>query len=71
MLTTAQVVEPLHRVRSDEIVITTMSVVRPWGRLSSSRLDFASADSAMGHAADFALGIALARPERIEFLKTQ
>ena len=64
MLTTAQVVEPLHRARSDEIVITTMSVVRPWGRLSRSRLDFASADSAMGHAADFALGIALARPER-------
>ena len=63
-MTTAQVVEPLCRARSDEVVVTTMSVVRPWGRLSRSRLDFASADSAMGHAADFALGIALARPER-------
>lgn len=41
-----------------------MSVVRPWGRLSDSDLDFASADSAMGHAADLALGVALARPER-------
>ena len=41
-----------------------MSVVRPWGRLSDSDLDFASADSAMGHAADLALGIAIARPER-------
>ncbi len=41
-----------------------MSVVRPWGLLSNSDLDFASADSAMGHAADLALGIALARPER-------
>ena len=41
-----------------------MSVVRPWGRLSDHDLDFASADSAMGHAADLALGIALARPER-------
>ena len=44
--------------------MTTMSVVRPWGRLSDSDLDFASADSAMGHAADLALGVAMARPER-------
>lgn len=64
MLTTAQLLEPLHRHRTNEVVVTTMSVVRPWGRLSDSDLDFASADSAMGHAADLALGIALARPER-------
>lgn len=44
--------------------MTTMSSVRAWGRLSSHDLDFASADSAMGHAADLAIGIALARPER-------
>ncbi|HCK60195.1 MAG TPA: thiamine pyrophosphate-binding protein, partial [Gemmatimonadetes bacterium] len=41
-----------------------MSVVRPWGILSDSDLDFASADSAMGHAADLALGLALAQPAR-------
>jgi len=41
-----------------------MSVTRPWGRLSDSPLDFASADAAMGHTADLALGIALARPDR-------
>jgi len=41
-----------------------MSAVRPWGLLSDSDLDFASADSAMGHAADLALGIALAQPGR-------
>jgi thiamine pyrophosphate-dependent acetolactate synthase large subunit-like protein len=41
-----------------------MSAVRPWGRVSNHPLDFASADSAMGHAADLALGLALARPER-------
>ena len=64
MLTVAQLLEPLARHRTDEVVVTTMSVVRPWGRLSSSDLDFASADSAMGHAADLALGVALARPER-------
>jgi len=64
MLTVAQVLEPIARHRTDEVVVTTMSVVRPWGLLSDSDLDFASADSAMGHAADLALGIALARPER-------
>ncbi|MDX1493716.1 MAG: thiamine pyrophosphate-dependent enzyme [Longimicrobiales bacterium] len=64
MLTTAQLLLPLSQHRTDEVVVTTMSVVRPWGRLSDSDLDFASADSAMGHAADLALGIALARPER-------
>lgn len=56
--------EPLARRRTDEVVVTTMSVVRPWGRLSDHPLDFASADSAMGHAADLALGIAMAQPQR-------
>lgn len=64
MLTRAQFLEPLAAARTDEVVVTTMSVTRPWGRLSRHDLDFASADSAMGHAADLALGIALARPER-------
>ena len=64
MLTSAQLLEPLARHRTDEIVVTTMSVTRPWGRLSDSPLDFASADAAMGHTADLALGIALARPDR-------
>src|SRR5262249_25080739 len=54
----------LARLRGDAIVVTTMAAVRPWGRLSDHRLDFASADSAMGHAADFALGLALAQPKR-------
>jgi thiamine pyrophosphate-dependent acetolactate synthase large subunit-like protein len=64
MLTYAQLLEPLARSRTDQVVVTSMSVVRPWGLLSQSDLDFASADSAMGHAADLALGIALAQPER-------
>jgi thiamine pyrophosphate-dependent acetolactate synthase large subunit-like protein len=41
-----------------------MGVTRPWGRISDHDLDFASADSAMGHTADLALGIALAQPAR-------
>jgi len=64
MLTRAQLLEPLAAHRTDEVVVTTMSVTRPWGRLSSSDLDFASADSAMGHTADLALGVALGRPDR-------
>ena len=64
MLTTAQLLHPLASHRTNEVVVTTMSAVRPWGLLSDSDLDFASADSAMGHAADLALGVALARPER-------
>lgn len=64
MLTRAELLEPLARLRRDEVVVTTMSVVRPWGLISDHDLDFASADSAMGHAADLALGIALAQPAR-------
>jgi thiamine pyrophosphate-dependent acetolactate synthase large subunit-like protein len=63
-LTRREMLEPLARRRRDEVVITTMSVVRPWARYSDSDLDFASADSAMGHAADLALGLAMAQPER-------
>jgi len=64
MMTKEQLLRPLAAARGDAVVVTTMGVVRPWARLSGSPLDFASADSAMGHAADLALGIALARPRR-------
>jgi thiamine pyrophosphate-dependent acetolactate synthase large subunit-like protein len=64
MLTTAQLLEPLAARRTDEVVVTTMSTVRPWGRYSNHAFDFASADSAMGHTADLALGIAMAQPGR-------
>ncbi len=64
MLTKDELLEPLARLRGDAVVVTCMGVTRPWGRYSNSDLDFASADSAMGHTADLALGIALACPER-------
>jgi thiamine pyrophosphate-dependent acetolactate synthase large subunit-like protein len=65
MLTKDEFLRPLVAARpADAVVVTCMGVVRPWGRLSRSPLDLASADSAMGHAADLALGIAIARPER-------
>lgn len=62
MMTKDQALAPLAAVRTDEIVVTTMGMVRPWAAHSSNPLDFASADSAMGHAADLAVGIALAQP---------
>lgn len=64
MLTKEQLLKPLARLRAEAVVVTCMGVTRPWGKLSSSGLDFASADSAMGHTADLALGIALAQPQR-------
>lgn len=64
MLTKDELLEPLVRHRTDEVVVTCMGITRPWGRLSHHDLDFASADSAMGHTADLALGIALAQPRR-------
>jgi thiamine pyrophosphate-dependent acetolactate synthase large subunit-like protein len=64
MLTRDQLLLPLARLRSTEVVVTCMSVTRPWGRLSDHDLDFASADSAMGHTADLALGLALSQPAR-------
>jgi thiamine pyrophosphate-dependent acetolactate synthase large subunit-like protein len=64
MLTQAQFLEPLARRRTDQIVVSTMSLVRAWGRLSKHEFDFAFADSAMGHAQSLALGIALAQPQR-------
>ena len=50
--------------RDTDIVVTTMSVATPWAEICDGPLDFASVDSAMGHAADFALGLALAQPAR-------
>ena len=51
--------------RDDEtVVVTTMGSVAPWARMSDSALDFPSAGSAMSHAADFAMGVALAQPHR-------
>jgi thiamine pyrophosphate-dependent acetolactate synthase large subunit-like protein len=64
MLTKEQLIKPLAELRGQSVIVTCMSVTRPWGMYSSSDLDFASADSAMGHTADLALGIALAQQGR-------
>jgi thiamine pyrophosphate-dependent acetolactate synthase large subunit-like protein len=50
--------------RSDEIVVTTMTATLQWPLVSDHPLDFDFLAFGMGHAADFGLGLALARPER-------
>ena len=50
--------------RTDEVVVTTMGMAVPWAKISTHPLDYASVGSAMGHAADLALGIALAKPDK-------
>ena len=64
MLNKYHCLEQLAKRRTDEIIVTTMSVAAPWAQLSDGPLDFASVESAMGHAADFACGLALAQPSR-------
>jgi thiamine pyrophosphate-dependent acetolactate synthase large subunit-like protein len=50
--------------RSDEIVVTTMTATLQWPLVSTHPLDFDFLAFGMGHASDFGLGLALARPER-------
>ncbi len=50
--------------RTTEIVVMTMTATLQWPLVSKSDLDFDFLAFGMGHAADFGLGLALARPER-------
>ncbi len=54
----------LAAVRTDEIVVTTMTSTLQWPLVSDSTLDFDFLAFGMGHASDFAMGLAIARPER-------
>lgn len=64
MLNKEECLNVIASQRNDEIVITTMGTSVPWAKISSHPLDYASVGSAMGHAADLALGIALAKPDK-------
>lgn len=50
--------------RTDEIVVMTMTATLQWPLVSDHELDFDFLAFGMGHASDFGLGLALARPER-------
>ena len=65
MATNVDYFEVIARHRTDEIVVTTMSSYRDWPPLSTRpELDFNYLPSAMSHAPDIGLGLALSRPER-------
>ena len=50
--------------RTKEIVVMTMTTTLQWPMVSQNQLDFDFLAFEMGHAGDFGLGLALARPER-------
>lgn len=50
--------------RTNEVVVTTMTATLQWPLVSTHPLDFDFLAFGMGHASDFGLGVALARPER-------
>src|SRR4051812_1223466 len=64
MMTQAEALEVLAAGRGDKVVVTTMSAVGVWPRLSDSPLDFDYIPSSMGQGPGLGLGIALAQPGR-------
>ena len=50
--------------RTEQIVVMTMTTTLQWPLVSKHELDFDFLAFGMGHAGDFGLGLALARPER-------
>ena len=64
MMSHRDALEVLARHRGDRVVVTTMSTISLWPKLSDTPLDFNYIPSAMGHAPGLGLGIALAQPQR-------
>ena len=64
MIERLELFRALAERRTDEIVIMTMTATLQWPLVSDHELDFDFLAFGMGHAADFGLGLALARPER-------
>jgi sulfopyruvate decarboxylase subunit beta len=53
----------ISELRTDEVVVATMSAINDWLKLTSSPLDFYVA-GAMGYASSVGLGLSLAQPNR-------
>lgn len=64
MIERMDLLRALQARRTDEIVVMTMTTTLQWPLVSRHELDFDFLAFGMGHAADFGLGLALARPER-------
>jgi thiamine pyrophosphate-dependent acetolactate synthase large subunit-like protein len=59
-----EVLQTLAKHRTDEIVLTTMSVAQEWPAYSHSEYDFNALGTGMGHLPDMGLGLAVACPQR-------
>lgn len=64
MMNKLECLKRIAKYRTDEVVITMMGIAKPWAEVSDHELDFAWVGSAMGHAADFGFGLALACPDK-------
>jgi sulfopyruvate decarboxylase subunit beta len=59
-----EVLQTLAKHRTDEVVLTTMSVAQEWPAYSQSDYDFNALGTGMGHLPDMGLGLAVACPDR-------
>lgn len=64
MMERLDMLQALADARSDEIVVMTMTATLQFPLVSDHPLDFDFLAFGMGHASDFGMGLALARPER-------
>jgi sulfopyruvate decarboxylase subunit beta len=64
MMRRDEVLALLARLRTDEIVLTTMSTAQEWPAYSQSPYDFNALGTGMGHLPDMGLGVAVACPGR-------
>jgi sulfopyruvate decarboxylase subunit beta len=64
MMRRDDVLRTLAKHRTDELVLTTMSVAQEWPAYSNSAFDFNALGTGMGHLPDMGLGLAVACPDR-------
>ena len=63
MMQRFEALKAIYEMRTDEIVLPTMSAIKDWNKLSSSPLDFYVAE-AMGYASSLGLGLSISQPNR-------
>lgn len=64
MIERLDMLKAISEKRTDEVVVMTMTTTLQWPLVSKHDLDFDFLAFGMGHAADFAMGIALSQPKR-------
>jgi sulfopyruvate decarboxylase subunit beta len=64
MMRRDEVLQTLAKHRTNELVLTTMSVAQEWPAYSKSEFDFNAVGTGMGHLPDMGLGLAVACADR-------